>query len=65
MARQFSVPFLGKIPIDPALAASGDLGKPFAKYAADSPTAKAMNAAFEPILQTTNNNPKDMETKRL
>jgi len=51
MAKDFDVPFLGSIPIDPNMVGSADLGKPFIYFNKQSPTAQALNAAFEPLLQ--------------
>jgi ATP-binding protein involved in chromosome partitioning len=50
MAEDFKVPFLGSIPIDPALAAAADRGKPFVNLDPDNPTAQAMRHAFQPLL---------------
>lgn len=50
MAKDFRVPFLGSIPIDPAFAGAGDRGKPFVTAAPDNPTAQALRHAFEPLL---------------
>jgi ATP-binding protein involved in chromosome partitioning len=41
MAREMSVPFLGRIPIDPGIAAGGDAGKPFVHADAGSATSRA------------------------
>jgi len=41
MAAEMGVPFLGRIPIDPAVVASGDEGRPVVTHYADSPSAKA------------------------
>jgi len=51
MARDFGVPFLGKIPMDPALAHACDLGAPFVNTGRPNPTAEAMYLAFEPLLE--------------
>ena len=50
MARDFDVPFLGSIPIDSKMVPAADLGKPFIYYNNKSPTAQALNSAFEPLL---------------
>lgn len=47
MAREFGVPFLGSVPIDPALAYACDSGKPFIDFDSQSPTARAIISAFE------------------
>ena len=51
MAGDFDVPFLGSIPIDSDMVSAADLGKPFIYYNNQSPTAQALNYAFEPLLQ--------------
>ena len=50
MAEDFGVPFLGLIPMDPALAHACDLGAPFVDSTRPNPTVDAMCSAFEPIL---------------
>ncbi|NBB94968.1 MAG: P-loop NTPase [Planctomycetes bacterium] len=50
LATEMDVPFLGRIPLDPGIVASGDSGKPFVESVADSPAARAFAAAVEPIL---------------
>jgi ATP-binding protein involved in chromosome partitioning len=52
MARDFKVPLLGKVPIDPALAHACDIGKPFVDTAYQNLTAEAIRSAFEPLLKT-------------
>ena len=46
LAREMNVPFLGRVPLDPAVVQSGDGGKPFMGQADQSPAAKA----FGPIV---------------
>lgn len=41
MADEMNVPFLGRIPLDPAMVSAGDAGAPFVEHQAASPTAKA------------------------
>jgi Mrp family chromosome partitioning ATPase len=50
-AAELSVPFLGRIPIDPRIVASGDEGKPFAVHQPDSEAAKAFRAIVDRILE--------------
>ena len=52
LAKEFSVPFLGSIPIDSNMVAAADLGKPFIYYNKQSPTAQTINYVFEPLLQS-------------
>lgn len=51
LAKETGVPFLGKIPLDPALVEAGDSGEVFIKYHPDSPAAKALSRVLEPILK--------------
>ncbi|MDD3154696.1 MAG: Mrp/NBP35 family ATP-binding protein [Victivallaceae bacterium] len=46
LAEKFHVPFLGKLPIDPAVCRAGDTGRPFVEYDRESPAARA----FEGVL---------------
>ena len=52
MAKDFDVPFLGSIPIDSNMVSAADLGKPFIYYNNQSPTARALNNVFEPLLHS-------------
>jgi Mrp family chromosome partitioning ATPase len=49
-AAELSVPFLGRIPIDPRIVISGDEGKPFAVHQADSEAAKAFQEIVDRIV---------------
>jgi Mrp family chromosome partitioning ATPase len=40
-ARDFDLPFLGKVPMDPRVVMGGDNGQPYLSSAADSPAVKA------------------------
>lgn len=53
-ARAYSVPFLGRIPLDPAIVESGDQGRPFVYHYGKSPSARAMEAVAEPVLRLLN-----------
>jgi ATP-binding protein involved in chromosome partitioning len=50
-AEDLGVPFLGAIPIDPAMVKAGDEGRPFVLRAADSPTWKAVEAVMENLVK--------------
>ena len=52
MAKDFDVPFLGSIPMDSEMVSAADLGKPFIYFNSQSPTAQALNDAFEPLVQS-------------
>lgn len=43
MAEEMNVPFLGRIPLDPAMVNAGDDGKPFVEHQAASPATKAFS----------------------
>jgi Mrp family chromosome partitioning ATPase len=47
IAREYGIPFLGRIPIDPHIVDSGDKGQPFVHYRKESAAA----LAFEEIVQ--------------
>ncbi len=53
MAAEMHVPFLGRIPIDPAVTEACDAGKPFMYRSAGSATAKAFGRIVAPILALT------------
>lgn len=63
MAKDFNVPFLGTIPIDSALVSACDSGKPFISFNSQSPTAQALNSAFESLLQSNKQFQIDKEAK--
>ena len=50
-AEALGVPFLGEIPIDPAVAAGGDTGKPVVLERPQSPVGRAFTALAEAILE--------------
>ena len=56
LADEFETPFLGSIPIDSNMVGSADTGKPFINFNNQSPTAQALNHAFEPLLRSNENN---------
>ncbi|MDT8390658.1 MAG: Mrp/NBP35 family ATP-binding protein [Lentisphaeria bacterium] len=53
LATDNGVPFLGGIPIDPAVTAAGDAGQSFVHRFAKSASAKAFAAIAEPFLKLT------------
>ncbi len=53
MAGDMGVPFLGRIPMDPAVVQAGERGIPHVEAFADSPTAAAFSAAIAPLLTLT------------
>jgi MinD-like ATPase involved in chromosome partitioning or flagellar assembly len=44
LAREAGIPFLGRVPFDPALAAACDRGEPFVALAPESAAAQALTA---------------------
>jgi ATP-binding protein involved in chromosome partitioning len=50
MAADSGVPFLGSVPIDPAMVAACDSGRPFLHSNSQSPAALALISAFRPLL---------------
>ena len=65
MARKMSVPFLGRIPIDPHIVRSCDSGKPFVFHYNRSQTAKAFESISGPILELDNRLQESNETKSI
>ena len=51
MAEDMDVPFLGRVPLDPAVVQESDEGEPFVENRPDSPAAQAFLAAIEPIAE--------------
>ena len=49
-ALENGVPFLGAIPLDPAMVKAGDEGRPYILRHADSPTWKAVDAVMENLV---------------
>ena len=49
-AKQLNVPFLGKIPLDPAIVTSGDEGNPFITASPDSEASKAFMEIVKKII---------------
>jgi hypothetical protein len=53
MAADAGVPFLGRIPLDPAVVQAGERGVPFMQAIEGSATAAAFAAAVHPLLLLT------------
>lgn len=49
MAAEMGIPFLGRIPLDPAMVSAGDEGKPCVGQTGDSPAAIAMEEIFTKV----------------
>jgi Mrp family chromosome partitioning ATPase len=56
MAKDFSVPFLGSIPIDSNMVHACDAGKPFIQFNNQNSTAQAIYSAFALLMQTSEQN---------
>ena len=52
LAEEMSVPFLGRVPLDPAVREAGDAGAPTVVSAPDSPAGKALAAVTTSVLDT-------------
>jgi ATP-binding protein involved in chromosome partitioning len=50
MAKEMSVPFLGRVPIDPMVGQACDAGTPFVYHYSKTETAKSFERVIEPIL---------------
>ncbi len=50
LAQELGAPFLGKLPIEPCVSASGDEGRPFIVSHPDSASARAMQAVIDRFL---------------
>lgn len=51
VAREFDLPFLGRIPMDPRVVVAGDTGKPYLSSGADTPATKAFNEVVDTVVQ--------------
>jgi ATP-binding protein involved in chromosome partitioning len=56
IAADMKVPFLGAIPLDPALALSGDSGRVFIYHLSETPTGKIMQEIIDQITDTDKTN---------
>lgn len=63
MAKEFKVPFLGSIPIDPALVSACDFGRPFISFNSQSPAAQVLKYAFDSLLKPDIKNQTNKEAK--
>jgi len=50
-AENLGVPYLGSIPLDPAMVKAGDEGRPYVHRHADTPTWKAVDAVMENLVK--------------
>jgi ATP-binding protein involved in chromosome partitioning len=50
-ARELGVPYLGAIPLDPAMVKAGDEGRPYVLRHADTPTWKAVDSVMENLVK--------------
>lgn len=51
LAKEAGVQFLGRIPLDPEVANSGDEGYPYLKVHRDTITGKALEQIIQPMLE--------------
>jgi ATP-binding protein involved in chromosome partitioning len=57
LARETRIPFLGRIPLDPAVAQAGDAGRAFVLHHDASPTARAFEAALAALAASASAEP--------
>lgn len=50
-AHELGVPYLGSIPLDPAMVKAGDEGRPYVLRHADTPTWRAVDAVMENLIK--------------
>jgi hypothetical protein len=50
-ARDFDLPFLGKVPMDPRVVIAGDTGKPYLSSDVETPATKAFTSVVEAVEQ--------------
>jgi ATP-binding protein involved in chromosome partitioning len=50
-AKELGVPYLGSIPLDPAMVKAGDEGRPYVLRHADTPTWKAVDAVMKNLVK--------------
>lgn len=50
-ASELGIPYLGSIPLDPAMVKAGDEGRPYVLRHADTPTWKAVDAVMENLVK--------------
>ncbi len=62
LAAEMGVPFLGRVPLDPQVVASGDSGEPFMAAVDQSPAARAFARAVAPIVQPAEAAPEPQES---
>ncbi|MBN1846940.1 MAG: Mrp/NBP35 family ATP-binding protein [Sedimentisphaerales bacterium] len=63
MAEDMNVPFLGRVPLDPAIALSGDEGKPFIYHYSKLATARAFENLLRQIPERNDHNEDPADTK--
>ncbi|MBD3370549.1 P-loop NTPase [Candidatus Fermentibacteria bacterium] len=52
MASEMGVPFLGRVPVDPAIVHSGDHGRPFAYFDENTPYTEAFQDVLERLVRS-------------
>jgi ATP-binding protein involved in chromosome partitioning len=62
LARELGVPFLGRIPLDPAIRRAGDAGKPTVISSPDSPAAKALVELARAVFKAVHSAPQGVAT---
>ena len=54
LAREFRIPFLGRIPVDPRVVLGGDDGKPFLSTGSGGPAVEAFGAMVDKVIDNSN-----------
>jgi hypothetical protein len=52
LAKDMELPFLGRVPLDPAVTKAGDTGAPTVVSSPDSPAGKALSGVAGTVLET-------------
>ena len=52
LAAELDVPFLGRIPLDPTISSSSDIGMPFVHSHPDSPASKILESIVDQLEQS-------------
>lgn len=51
VAREFDLPFLGRVPMDPRVVVAGDTGEPYLSSGAETPATKAFSEVVDAVVQ--------------
>ena len=51
VAREFDLPFLGRVPMDPRVVVAGDTGQPYLSSGAETPATRAFGEVVDAVVQ--------------